>query len=190
MVQPAHASSGSCGCAARLAHRRREEDHRERPSVRAVSPCRKARVVEPTRICTAMTAASRKHQSFRLLHEDGPNSCHRRKDFARIHHPLSPGDAPTPAVLCLFLSTGRIPLFPDRAEAVLPTGGTAGNGGFGWHDSSSPGPTPTEQASDEKVMNAVQRLQDQLQQTLALTQRKSHKTGTERATSVSKGNAA
>ena len=58
----------------------------------------------------------------------------------------------------------------------------------GWHDSPSPFPTPTEQAPDEQVMNAVHRLQDQLQQTLALTRRRSHKTVTERATSVSKGN--
>ena len=36
--------------------------------------------------------------------------------------------------------------------------------------SPSPDPTPTEQATDEQVMNAVHRLQDQLQQTLALTQ--------------------
>ena len=39
-------------------------------------------------------------------------------------------------------------------------------------------------------MNAVHRLQDRLQQMLTLTQRRSHKTVTERATSVSKGNAA
>ena len=42
----------------------------ERPSVRAVNPCGKARSVEPTRTCTAMTAAApRKHQSLRLLCE-------------------------------------------------------------------------------------------------------------------------
>ena len=41
----------------------------ERPSVRAVNPCRKARPVEPKRTCTAVTAASRKHQSLRLLRE-------------------------------------------------------------------------------------------------------------------------
>ena len=58
----------------------------------------------------------------------------------------------------------------------------------GWHDSRSPVPTPTEQAPDEQVMNAVHRLQDQLQQTLALTQSRSHKKVTERATSVPKGN--
>ena len=60
----------------------------------------------------------------------------------------------------------------------------------GWQDSSSPDPTSTEQAPDEQVMNAVHRSQDRLQQMLALTQRRSHKTGTERAMSVSKGNAA
>ena len=39
-------------------------------------------------------------------------------------------------------------------------------------------------------MNAVHRLQDRLQQTLVLSQRRSHKTFFERATSISKGNAA
>ena len=57
-----------------------------------------------------------------------------------------------------------------------------------WQDSSSPDPTPTEQDPEEQVVNAVHRLQDRLQQMLALTKRRSHKTGTERATSVSKGN--
>ena len=41
----------------------------EKPSVRAANPCRKARSVDPTRTCTATTAASRKHQSLRLLRE-------------------------------------------------------------------------------------------------------------------------
>ena len=54
--------------------------------------------------------------------------------------------------------------------------------------SPSPDPTPTEQTTDELVMNAVHRLQDRLQQMLALTLRRSHKTVTERATLVSKGN--
>ena len=57
-----------------------------------------------------------------------------------------------------------------------------------WADSSPPDPTPTEQAPDEQVINAVHRLQDRLQQILAMTKRRSHKTGKERATSVSKGN--
>ena len=39
-------------------------------------------------------------------------------------------------------------------------------------------------------MNAVHNVQDRLKQMLALTKRRSHKTGTERATSISKGNAA
>ena len=60
----------------------------------------------------------------------------------------------------------------------------------GWHDSSTPKPAPHEPASDELVMNAVHRLQDGLQQTLVLSQRRSHTTFTERATSISKGNAA
>ena len=37
----------------------------ERPSVCVANPCRKARSIEPTRTCTAMTAASRKHESLR-----------------------------------------------------------------------------------------------------------------------------
>ena len=37
-------------------------------------------------------------------------------------------------------------------------------------------------------MNAVHKLQDRLQQILALTKSRSHKTGKERATTVSKGN--
>ena len=143
----------------------------ERPSVRAVNPCSKARSVEPTRTCTAMTAASRKHQSLRLLREyhllsqrpissmrkpngksmprhesvttslqtsstsekvlalvAGPpqpdgvrpggasDSWHRWKDCTHIHHPHPLCDAPTPSVLSFFLSTGCIPLFPDRTH--------------------------------------------------------------------------
>ena len=60
----------------------------------------------------------------------------------------------------------------------------------GWQDSSSSDPTPTEQAPNEQVANAIHRLQDRLQQMLAMTQRRSHKTGTERAASTAKGNAA
>ena len=41
----------------------------ERASVRVVNPYRKARLVKPTWSCIAMTAASLKHQSLRLLHE-------------------------------------------------------------------------------------------------------------------------
>ena len=41
----------------------------EKPSVRADNASRKARSVEPTRTCTAVTSASRKHQSLRLLRE-------------------------------------------------------------------------------------------------------------------------
>ena len=59
-----------------------------------------------------------------------------------------------------------------------------------WRDSSSPEPAPTAQAPDDQVMNTVHRLQDRLQKMQALTQRRSHKTGSERATSASKGNAA
>ena len=59
-----------------------------------------------------------------------------------------------------------------------------------WLDSSSPEPTPTVQAPDDQVMNTVHKLQDRLQKMIAATQRRSHKTGTERATSTAKGNAA
>ena len=59
-----------------------------------------------------------------------------------------------------------------------------------WKDSSSPDHTPTEQAPDEQAMYAVHKLQDRLQQMLAMTQRRSHKTGAERTTSVSRGKAA
>ena len=41
----------------------------ERSSVRVVNPCRKPRLVKPTWSCIAMTAASLKHQSLRLLRE-------------------------------------------------------------------------------------------------------------------------
>ena len=46
-----------------------EKETTEKPSVRVVNPCRKARTVEPTPTCTAMTATSRKHQNLRLLRE-------------------------------------------------------------------------------------------------------------------------
>ena len=57
-------------------------------------------------------------------------------------------------------------------------------------DSSSPETAPTAQALDDQVMNTVHKLQNRLQKMLAATQRRSHKTGTERATSTTKGNAA
>ena len=60
----------------------------------------------------------------------------------------------------------------------------------GWHDSSTQKPALHELGSGELVKNAVHRLQDRLQQTLVLSQRRSHKTFFERATSISKGNAA
>ena len=49
-------------------------------------------------------------------------------------------------------------------------------------------PTPTEQVTDEQVLNTAHKLQDRLQHILALTKSRSHKTGKERATTVSKGN--
>ena len=59
-----------------------------------------------------------------------------------------------------------------------------------WLDSSSPETAPTAQALDDQVRNTVHKLQDRLQKMIAATQRRSHKTGTERATSTAKGNAA
>ena len=96
-------------------------------------------------------------------------------------------------MLCLFLSTGCIPLFPDRTHERRQFFQLVGR--MEWHLPRLArlivtGPTPTEQATDEQVMNAVHRLQDRLQKMLAATQRRSHKTGTERATSTAKGNAA
>ena len=59
-----------------------------------------------------------------------------------------------------------------------------------WKNTPSSDPQPLEQAPDESALNTIHRLQDQLQQTLAITQRRSHKTESERVTSCSKGNAA
>ena len=63
-------------CSLRALHADDGKKTTERPSVRVVNPCRKARLVVPTRTCTVMTAAFRKHQSPRLL---------------RVYHLLSQG---------------------------------------------------------------------------------------------------
>ena len=91
-------------------------------------------------------------------------------------------------------------LWPQGALHCFPiahmSGGSSSDWWDGWEwrgewiDSSSSDPTPTVQATDEQGINAVHTLRDRLQQMLAMTQRRSHKTGTERATSISKGNAA
>ena len=52
------------------------------------------------------------------------------------------------------------------------------------------GPHATVQATDEQVINAVHRLRDRLKQMTDMTKKRSHKTGTERATSISKVNPA
>ena len=156
--------------AARLAHSRREEDHRETTRARGqamqggtIGPAhadlhrvasRLFRTPEPSIVAQVLLALSttdfkhaqnkrQEYASTRVGHdipqtsstsdealdlvagpsqpdgvhpEDGPNSRHRQKDSAHIHHPHPLCDAATPAVLCLFLSTGRIPLFPDRTH--------------------------------------------------------------------------
>ena len=220
----------------------------ERPSVRVVNPRRKARSIEPMRTCTAMTAASRKHQSLRLLreyhllfirtisimrksdgwstprHESVMTSPRRRPQVKRRWtlprtHRNPTGSTqrmgPTLGTDERFLHTfitrthsatrphqqGSASFCPRTAPHCFPSApmsegsssswweGWSGTY-HGWHDLSSPNPTSTEQAPDEQVMNTVHRLQDRLQKMQALTQRRSHKTGSERATSVSKGNAA
>ena len=57
----------------------------------------------------------------------------------------------------------------------------------GWSDHPSPEPAASEPASDERVTNALHRVQDLLQQTTVLSPKK---TPTERAVTISKGNAA
>ena len=57
----------------------------------------------------------------------------------------------------------------------------------GWSASTEPVPEP---ALDERVTNAVHRVQDLLQQTTVLSQRRSTKTHTERAVTISRGSAA
>ena len=134
-------------------------------------------------------------QSDGIHPEEGLNSRHRRKLFAHILHPPSPRTAPTPAPLCLFCS--RAPLH-WLSLIRTPMGGDSSSSWWegwsgtyhGWHDSSSSDPTPTVQATDEQVINAVHRLRDRLKLMTDMTKRRSHKTGTERATSTFKGNAA
>ena len=85
-------------------------------------------------------------------------------DFVRNSHQL---------YTALF-TTGRAPLFlgstHEQRQFLKVVGRIRG-----WQDTSSPEPALDEPASDELVMNAVHRLQDRLQQTLYLTQRRSQK---------------
>ena len=129
------------------------------------------------------------------LHPDGahtadaPNSWHRWWDCTLTHHPRPLCDAFIPAALCLFLPTGHNPLSPERTHERRQFYRLVDDWEWrgAWADSSPPDPTPTEQAPDDQVINAVHKLQDRLQQILTLTKRRAHKAGTERATSASKG---
>ena len=49
-------------------------------------------------------------------------------------------------------------------------------------------PTPIEQVTDEQDLYTTHKLQDRLQHILSLTKSRSHKTGKERSTTVTKGN--
>ena len=60
----------------------------------------------------------------------------------------------------------------------------------GWSDDSPSEPVAHEPASDERVTNALHRVQDLLQQTRVLSHRRSKKTHTELAAERSRGNAA
>ena len=166
--------------------------------MRAVNQCRKARPAEPTSTRTATTATSRKHQSLRWLREyhlisqwtvsimskSDARSMYANFTYASFvtnsHQLLTASFAPRDVRLC---------------SSVAPmSGGSSSDWWDGWEwrgecaNSQFPDPKPTEQASDEQVMNAVHKLQDRQQQILALTKSRSHKTGKERATTVSKGN--
>ena len=59
-----------------------------------------------------------------------------------------------------------------------------------WTDCSTPEPTPVTQTTEEQTINAIHRLRDRLKQMTDMTQRRSHRTELERATSTSKGNEA
>ena len=84
-----------------------------------------------------------------------------------------------------------------QCHIELMSGGSSSDWWDGWewrgewgNTTSPPDPQPLEQAPNETAIASIHRLQDQLQQTLTNTQRRSHKTESERMTSRSKGNAA
>ena len=219
----------------------------ERPSVRVVNPCRKAPSVELTQTYNAMTAASRKHHSLRLLceyhlltlwtipsmcksdgrsmprHESITTSPRRRPQvkrrwfLSRAHRiPTGSTQRTNPILVTdgwpehtfttcthyMSQSHRQLPaaLWPRGALHCFPIAHMSGGSSSDWWDSwewrgewldsSSPEPAPTVQVTDDQVMNTVHKLQDRLQKMLAATQRRSHKTETERATSTAKGNAA
>ena len=128
----------------------------EKPPVRVVNPCRKARSAEPTPTCTAMTATSRKHQCLRLLREyhllsQWSVSVMRKSDgrivhadFTSVsfvtnsHQRLTASFAPRDAVLCSLVAV----MSGDSPSDWWDSWDWRGE----WANSPSPDPTPTEQA--------------------------------------------
>ena len=98
--------------------------------------------------------------------------------------------APTPAVLSPFLSTGRASLFLDRTherrQFFQVVGRMEADGMVHRHQILC----HSCWLQTSRPLNTVHRLQDQFQQMLPLTQRRSHKTVIERVPSCSKGDAA
>ena len=246
MLEPAaqqvQTSPGNCGVAAlcggqtpcctpcmQTAGRRPQRG----PSVRVVNPCGKARSIQPTLNCIELTAASRKHQSLRLLREhhllfqrtisimrksDGRSTprhesvmtsprrrpqVKRRWTLPRAHrdptgstprmdptlgtdewilhtfitrtHSATRSHQQGSASFCQRVASHRFSSAPmSESSSSSWWEGWSGTS-HGWHDSSPPDPTPTEQAPDEQVTKAVHRLQFRLQQMLALTQSRSQK---------------
>ena len=146
------------------------------PPVRVVNPCRITRPIEPTWTYIAKRTDPSLDTDGQLLHTF----------FTRTHY------------VSLLHRQHSVALCPRAAFHGFPfasmSGGSSSSWCDGWEwrgewqDSSSLDSTPTEQAPDEQAVNAVHKLQDRLQQMPAMTKKRSHKTGTERATSVSKGN--
>ena len=60
----------------------------------------------------------------------------------------------------------------------------------GWEDSTTTESAASELIPDERVMNALHKMQDYLQQAMVISQRRSQKTCTEQATSRTNGHAA
>ena len=149
-------------------------------------------------ICPAMTAASRQHQSLRLLREyhllsqwsvlikRNSNGGCSHADFTNASSVTNPHQR---------FTASFVPLDERRCTVIAPmSGGSSSDwldGGVwreAWTDSSTPEPTPVTQTTEEQTINAVHRLRDQLKQMTDLTKKRSHRTESERATSTSKGN--
>ena len=60
----------------------------------------------------------------------------------------------------------------------------------GWDESAITEPAASEPVPDERITNALKRLQDHLQQTMVISQRRSQKAQTEQSASKAKGDAA